>query len=364
MTADSPTPASNSAPAPAASAARDGATPDPAPGPAALADVPGGGRAAGPVSLAELERQAAERRDRPAYGKDALISCDRLVRIFTADGVEVQALQGLDLLVARGELMALVGASGSGKSTLLNILAGLDVPTAGAASVGGYDLLAMDAKARLRYRREVVGFIWQQTSRNLLPYLTAAQNVMLPMQLSGSGGLRHRRRRATRAADLLGMLGVAHCHDRHPGQMSGGEQQRAAIAVALANNPAVVLADEPTGELDSTTAEQVFGSFRTANEQLDTTVVVVTHDQSVADAVHRTVAIRDGRTASEVVRRTEIDEHGRESVVAREYATVDRAGRLQLPHDYTEALEIRRRVLLELQPDHITVRPDDHPPQD
>jgi ABC-type lipoprotein export system ATPase subunit len=318
------------------------------------------GRAAEPVSLAELERLAAERRDRPAYGKDALISCDRLVRIFTADGVEVQALQGLDLLVAQGELMALVGASGSGKSTLLNILAGLDVPTAGAASVGGYDLLAMDSGSRLRYRREVVGFIWQQTSRNLLPYLTAAQNVMLPMQLSG-GGPRQRRRRATRAADLLGMLGVAHCHDRRPAQMSGGEQQRAAIAVALANDPAVVLADEPTGELDSATAEQVLGSFRTANEQLGTTVVVVTHDQSVADAVHRTVAIRDGRTASEVVRRTEIDEHGRESVVAREYATVDRAGRLQLPHDYTEALAIRRRVLLELQPDHVTVRPDDHP---
>ncbi|MFI0719939.1 ABC transporter ATP-binding protein [Streptomyces sp. NPDC021224] len=328
------------------------------------APAPDGGAppAPAPASLAELERLAAERRDRPAYGRDALISCDRLVRIFTADGVEVQALQGLDLLVAKGELMALVGASGSGKSTLLNILAGLDVPTAGAAAVGGYDLLAMDAKSRLRYRREVVGFIWQQTSRNLLPYLTAAQNVMLPMQLSGGGsGLRGRRRRATRAADLLGLLGVSHCQDRHPAQMSGGEQQRAAIAVALANGPDVVLADEPTGELDSTTAEQVFASFRTANEQLGTTVVVVTHDQSVADAVHRTVAIRDGRTASEVVRRTEIDEHGRESVVAREYATVDRAGRLQLPHDYTEALAIRRRVLLELQPDHITVRPDDHP---
>ncbi|SHK96810.1 ABC-type lipoprotein export system, ATPase component [Actinacidiphila paucisporea] len=319
------------------------------------------GRAPAPVSLAELERQVAEHRDGPAYGQDSLISCDRLVRIFTADGVEVQALQGLDLLVGKGELMALVGASGSGKSTLLNILAGLDVPTAGAASVGGYDLLAMDAKSRLRYRREVVGFIWQQTSRNLLPYLTSAQNVVLPMQLSGRGGLRHKRQRAARAAELLGILGVSHCHDRRPAQMSGGEQQRAAIAVALANDPAVVLADEPTGELDSATAEQVFGAFRTANEQLGTTVVVVTHDQSVADAVHRTVAIRDGRTASEVVRRTEIDEHGRESVVAREYATVDRAGRLQLPRDYTEALEIRRRVLLELQQDHITVRPDDHP---
>jgi ABC-type lipoprotein export system ATPase subunit len=217
----------------------------------------------------------------------------------------------------------------------------------------------MDAKARLRYRREVVGFVWQQTARNLLPYLTAAQNVVLPMQLSGSGGgIRAKRQRAARADDLLGMLGVGYCRDRHPGQMSGGEQQRAAIAVALANNPAVILADEPTGELDSATGEQVFASFRTANEELGTTVVVVTHDNAVASAVRRTVAIRDGRTSSEVVRHTEVDEHGQESVVAREYATVDRAGRLQLPRDYTDALEIRSRVLLELEPDHIGVWPD------
>ncbi|MBD0736902.1 ABC transporter [Streptomyces sp. CBMA29] len=310
-------------------------------------------------SLADLERAVAERRERPAYGKDALISCDRLVRIFTADGVEVQALQGLDLLVGKGELMALVGASGSGKSTLLNILAGLDVPTAGAASVGGYDLLAMDAASRLRYRREVVGFVWQQTGRNLLPYLTAAQNVVLPMQLAGrTGGPRTKRQRVARATELLGMLGVGYCHDRRPGQMSGGEQQRAAIAVALANSPSVVLADEPTGELDSATAEQVFASFRTANEELGTTVVVVTHDHAVANAVRRTVAIRDGRTASEVVRHTEVDEHGQESVVAREYATVDRAGRLQLPRDYTDSLAIRSRVLLELEPDHISLWPD------
>jgi ABC-type lipoprotein export system ATPase subunit len=319
----------------------------------------GGGGAGGVRSLADLEREVAERRVRPAYGEDALISCDRLVRIFTADGVEVQALQGLDLLVGKGELMALVGASGSGKSTLLNILAGLDVPTAGAASVGGYDLLSMDAASRLRYRREVVGFVWQQTARNLLPYLTAAQNVVLPMQLAGRrGSFRAKRQRAARATELLDMLGVGYCHDRHPGQMSGGEQQRAAIAVALANNPSVVLADEPTGELDSATGEQVFASFRTANEELGTTVVVVTHDHAVANAVRRTVAIRDGRTASEVVRHTEVDEHGQESVVAREYATVDRAGRLQLPRDYTDALDIRSRVLLELETDHIGVWPD------
>ncbi|MFF3257481.1 ATP-binding cassette domain-containing protein, partial [Actinacidiphila glaucinigra] len=139
----------------------------------------------GNVTLADLERRVTESREQPAYGHDALIVCDRLVRIFTAQGVEVQALQGLDLLVRQGELMALVGASGSGKSTLLNILAGLDTPTAGAASVAGFDLLALDSGARLRYQREVVGFVWQQTSRNLLPYLTALQNVILPMRLAG-----------------------------------------------------------------------------------------------------------------------------------------------------------------------------------
>ncbi|MFD7547499.1 ABC transporter ATP-binding protein [Streptomyces sp. NPDC059578] len=312
------------------------------------------------TSLAELERRAADRRDRPAYGHDALISCDRLVRIFSTDGVEVQALQGLDLLVREGELMALVGASGSGKSTLMNILAGLDEPTAGAASVAGRDLLTMGSAERLAYRREVVGFVWQQTSRNLLPYLTAAQNVTLPMQLSGGPrGLRGRRARAERAVELLDLLEVADCRDRRPHQMSGGQQQRAAIAVALANDPSVLLADEPTGELDSHTAEQIFAAFRTANEQLGTTVVIVTHDQAVASEVRRTVAIRDGRTSTEVLRRTEVDAAtGEESLVAREYAMLDRAGRLQLPAEYTESLGMRDRVLLKHEEDHIGVWPD------
>ncbi|MEU7031690.1 ABC transporter ATP-binding protein [Streptomyces sp. NPDC046275] len=310
------------------------------------------------TTLEELERRAAARRDRPSYGHDALIACDRLVRIFTTDGVEVQALQGLDLLVTEGELMALVGASGSGKSTLMNILAGLDVPTAGAAKVAGCDLLAMDGKARLRYRREVVGFVWQQTARNLLPYLTASQNVALPMQLKGGrkgGG----RQKAKRAEELLAMLGMSEHADRRPHQLSGGQQQRVAIAVALANNPSVLLADEPTGELDSATGEQVFAAFRRANEELGTTIVIVTHDQAVASEVRRTVAIRDGRTSSEVLRRTEVDEAGRESLVAREYAMLDRAGRLQLPAEYTEALDMRHRVALELEQDHIGVWPDD-----
>ncbi|MER8042928.1 ABC transporter ATP-binding protein [Streptomyces sp. NPDC094032] len=306
------------------------------------------------TSLEELERRATAHRDRPSYGHDALIACDRLVRIFTTDGVEVQALQGLDLLVKEGELMALVGASGSGKSTLMNILAGLDVPTAGAAKVAGCDLLAMDGKARLRYRREVVGFVWQQTSRNLLPYLTAAQNISLPMQLAGRS-----KRKAERAEELLAMLGISEIRDRRPHQLSGGQQQRVAIAVALANDPSVLLADEPTGELDSATGEQVFAAFRRANEELGTTIVIVTHDQAVATEVRRTVAIRDGRTSSEVLRHTEIDAEGQESLVAREYAMLDRAGRLQLPAEYTEALGMEHRVALELEQDHIGVWPDD-----
>ncbi len=314
-------------------------------------------------TLADLTERVAARRDRPAYGHDALITCDRLVRVFTADGVEVQALQGLDLLVREGELMALVGASGSGKSTLMNILAGLDTPTAGAARVARRDLLTMSARDRLAYRREVVGFVWQQTSRNLLPYLTSAQNVALPMQLSGRRGGRSgsaRRARAERALELLELLEVADCRDRRPHEMSGGQQQRVAIAVALAGDPAVLLADEPTGELDSHTGEQIFAAFRTANERLGTTVVIVTHDQAVANEVSRTVAIRDGRTSTEVLRRSEVDAAtGDEKVVAREYAMLDRAGRLQLPAEYTSALGMRDRVALELEPDHIAVRPDD-----
>ncbi|AYL36130.1 MULTISPECIES: ABC transporter ATP-binding protein [Streptomyces] len=311
-------------------------------------------------TLAELAGRVTADRDRPAYGHDALITCDRLVRVFTADGVEVQALQGLDLLVREGELMALVGASGSGKSTLMNILAGLDTPTAGAARVAGRDLLTMTAKDRLAYRREVVGFVWQQTSRNLLPYLTSAQNVALPMRLAGGRSRSARRARAERVLELLELLEVADCRDRQPHQMSGGQQQRVAIAVALAGGPSVLLADEPTGELDSHTAEQIFAAFRTANERLGTTIVIVTHDQAVAGEVRRTVAIRDGRTSTEVLRRSEVDAAtGDETVVAREYAMLDRAGRLQLPAEYTRALDMRDRVALELEPDHIAVRPDD-----
>ncbi|HEY1619539.1 MAG TPA: ABC transporter ATP-binding protein, partial [Streptosporangiaceae bacterium] len=244
-----------------------------------MTQVSAGGPVRAASGVAELGAEVLAART--AYGEGALVACDRVVRIYSGDGIEVQALQGLDLLIEHGELTALVGASGSGKSTLMNILAGLDAPTAGIVRVAGQDLGALSAKERLDYRRRQVGFIWQQTSRNLLPYLTARQNVMTPMRFSRAA----RSQRRQRADELLGALGVAHCADRRPDQMSGGEQQRTAIATALANQPPLLLADEPTGELDSATARDVFTGLQTANAELGVTVLVVTHDPAVADQV-------------------------------------------------------------------------------
>ena len=287
-------------------------------------------------------------------GEDARIVCDGLIKIYKVAELEVVALQGLDLDVASGELIAIVGASGSGKSTLLNILGGLDVPSAGMARVGPYDLLAMDHQDRTRYRREMIGFVWQQTARNLLPYLTARANVELPMALAGI----RRRERHDRSSELLELVGLADRADHRPHELSGGEQQRVAIAVALANDPHVLLADEPTGELDTATSEQVFEVIRDANHRLGVTAIVLTHDPLVSEQVDRTVQIRDGRTSTETVRRREFTESGEHRIIAEEYAVLDRVGRLQLPREYVEELELQRRVRLELEPDHIGVWPD------
>lgn len=282
------------------------------------------------------------------------IVCDNLVKIYKVADLEVVALQGLDLTVDEAEFIAVVGASGSGKSTLLNILGGLDTPSAGAASVAGFDLLNLTAGQRTIYRRRMIGFVWQQTARNLLPYLTAVENVEMPMTLDG-GKARYRR---LRAMELLEQVGLADRHDHRPDQLSGGEQQRVAIATAIANSPGVVFADEPTGELDTATSAEIFEVLRTVNVESGVTIVVVTHDPLVAEHVNRTVAIRDGRTSSEVLRRTEIDAQGEHRTIAEEFAVLDRAGRLQLPHEYVDALEMEKRVRLTLDPDHINVWPD------
>jgi ABC-type lipoprotein export system ATPase subunit len=283
---------------------------------------------------------------------EPLMHCTGLVKIYKVANLEVVALQGLDLSIESGEFVALIGASGSGKSTLMNILGGLDVPSAGRAVVHGHVLGEMGARELTDYRRRVIGFVWQQTTRNLLPYLSARENVELPMVLDGTGGERH-----SRANDLLGMMRLADKADRRPQELSGGEQQRVAVAVALANRPEVLLADEPTGELDSATAQELFDVMRVANEELGVTILVVTHDPLVNEQVQRTVAIRDGRTSTETLRRRSVSDDGAHHLVAEEYAVLDRVGRLQLPRAAVEALGLERRVRVVLEEDHISIWP-------
>jgi ABC-type lipoprotein export system ATPase subunit len=279
--------------------------------------------------------------------------CDNLVKIYKVADLEVVALQGLDLLVNAGEMIAIVGASGSGKSTLLNILGGLDAPSAGRAVVAGHDLTQMGRRERTRYRRQTIGFVWQQTAKNLLPYLSAVENVEMPMILNGSTD-------RERALELLRTVGLESRADHRPDRLSGGEQQRVAIAVALANQPEVLLADEPTGELDTATSAEIFDLMRHVNASLGTTVIVVTHDPLVSEQVQRTVAIRDGRTSSETLRRGRVSEEGEHEIFAEEFAVLDRAGRLQLPRAHVEALGLEGRVRVHLEDDHIEIWPDVH----
>jgi ABC-type lipoprotein export system ATPase subunit len=291
----------------------------------------------------------------PAGPDGALVVCENLVKIYKVADLEVVALQGLDLRVDLGEVIAVVGASGSGKSTLQNILGGVDTPTAGKVTVAAHDLTALRPRERTVYRRRVVGFVWQQNSRNLLPYLDVAQNVELPMLLDGLAG----RTRRARTRELLELVGMSERAGERPEHLSGGEQQRVALAVALANEPQLLLADEPTGELDTASASELFAALRLVNEQLGITVIVLTHDPLVSTQVSRTVRIRDGRTSAETLRRRTTDGH---EVVAEEFAVLDRVGRLQLPHEYVTALELERRVRLALEEDHIGVWPDRPPP--
>lgn len=277
---------------------------------------------------------------------DIMISCDNLVKIYKTDEIEVVALQGLDLEVKRGELMAIVGNSGSGKSTLLNMLGGLDKPSAGSLMIDGKNLLRFSDKDYVDYKLKTVGFVWQNNARNLIPYLTAVQNVELPMLLSKS---KDRRKRALK---LLEMVGLSHRVNSRLDQMSGGEQQRVAIAIALANNPKLLLADEPTGAVDTKTSAMILDIFKKLNRELGVTIVIVTHDIKLAKNIDRVVAIRDGRTSSEIVRKRSyvemMNEQGEgvlveseEEAISEELIVLDRSGRLQLPREYMDKLEIK-----------------------
>jgi ABC-type lipoprotein export system ATPase subunit len=285
------------------------------------------------------------------------ILCEDLFKIYKIADLEVVALRGLDLRIHHGELMGIVGASGSGKSTLLNILAGLDTPSAGRAYVGGRNLLAMAPEELVEYRRKQVGFVWQQTGRNLIPYLTARENVEVPMMLDGVS----RSKARARSTELLEAVGLPHRLNHRPEQLSGGEQQRVSIAVALANQPPLLLADEPTGELDSIGADAVFATLAQLNERTGVTVIIVTHDHAISGRVNRVVTMRDGRTSTETFRRLELHA-GRTDVVHDDYAVVDSAGRLQIPRDMLDRLAISERARVEFVGDRVEVRAE--PPRD
>lgn len=280
--------------------------------------------------------------------KDYYIICEDLFKIYKVADLEVVALRGLDLRIRRGEFMAIVGASGSGKSTLLNILGGLDTPSAGKVIVGRRDLLNMKTTDLVEYRRQDVGFVWQQVGRNLIPYLTALQNVEMPLILLGWPQKKRRRQ----AEDMLAAVGLADRMQHRPDRLSGGEQQRVAVAVALAHNPPLLLADEPTGELDSQTAEATFDMFNSINEKLGITIVIVTHDIHVLRKVRRVVTIRDGRASLEAFL---VPSQAGEQF--EEYVIVDKAGRLQLPQEHMDKLEMKDRVKMLSGEDHIMIWP-------
>ncbi len=288
-------------------------------------------------------------------GNDAFIICDSLVKIFKVADTEVLALQGLDLTVRRGELVGVVGSSGSGKTTLMNVLGGLTRPSAGQVRVDEYDLLKMSGRELNHYRQVQVGFVWQQSSRNLIPYRSALDNIRLHMTLAGRAGLAANQR----AHMLLDLVGLGDRHNHKPVEMSGGEQQRVSIAVALANEPSLLLADEPTGEIDSATADQVYELFRRLNRELGLTIIIVSHDPLLAQHVNRVVAIRDGKLASETVRRQtkQADLEQMATDHFEELTVLDSAGRLQIPQVFREQLAIQSRVYLEVADGGLVIRP-------
>ena len=310
--------------------------------------------------------------------KNLIIECVNLVKIYKTRDLEVLALQGLDLDVEYGELMAIIGNSGSGKSTFLNMLGGLDRPSAGKLFVDGKNLFELTEKELVAYKRSTVGFVWQNNARNLLPYLTALQNVELPMmleppELRNAPGVQGANLvldadTHTRAKQLLELVGMSHKLNSRIDRLSGGEQQRVAIALSLANRPRLLLADEPTGNLDVRTAGHILEVMRQVNRELGTTVIIVTHDRNVSKMVHRVVAIRDGKTSTEfIVKRDYVDKLAdisgfgsfQEETTQNEYAVLDRAGRVQIPADLLAKLDLNgaKRVRMSYEDGKIIIAP-------
>ncbi|WP_372663187.1 ATP-binding cassette domain-containing protein [Cohnella sp.] len=284
-----------------------------------------------------------------------MIQCEGLVKIYKADDLEVVALQGLNLNVKQGEMMAIIGNSGSGKSTLLNILGGLDRPSAGQVQVGPWNLLKVEDEDLVKYKRDTVGFIWQNNARNLLPFLSALENVEMPMMFAGKLDRAY-------AMQLLEWVGLKDRMHNKLQQLSGGEQQRVAIAISLANRPQLLLADEPTGSVDTRTSDVIMDIFRRFNRELGLTIVIVTHDLSLAGKVDRVVAIRDGLTSTEFIKRNpnldlslSLSDGNSLDEVHEAYIVVDRVGRLQIPKEYLQALSIGDKASMEFDGDKIVI---------
>lgn len=282
--------------------------------------------------------------------EEPMILADNLVKIYKTAELEVLALQGLDLQVERGELLAIIGNSGSGKSTFLNMLGGLDTPSAGKLFVDGKNLFTMTEKQLVEYKRDTVGFVWQNNARNLLPYLSALENVMTPMQFGAE------KNKKEQALKLLDMVGMSHKKASRLNQLSGGEQQRIAIAIALANQPKLLLADEPTGSVDRKTADYILDVFRHLNRDEGQTIVIVTHDVALSKQVQRVVAIRDGKFSSERILKEQYSLEGATAInwqdeeTQEEYAIIDRAGRIQIPKDMlTEAGIVDNKLRMEVK---------------
>ena len=283
-----------------------------------------------------------------------IIVCENLVKIYKTKDSEVLALQGLELNVATGELMAIIGNSGSGKSTFLNMIGGLDRPSAGRLIVDGKNLFKLSEKELVEYKRSTVGFVWQNNARNLVPYLTAFQNIQLPMIFN------EERKKKERAAELLEMVGMSHKKNNKLSQLSGGEQQRIAIAIALANNPKILLADEPTGSVDAKTSNYILDVFRELNKNLGLTIVIVTHDRMLSKKVNRVVAIRDGKTSSEMIMKQSyadrLDAIGMFDEPHEEYAVLDKAGRVQIPRELLESIGVKgNKVSMEIVDGRIVI---------
>ncbi len=293
-----------------------------------------------------------------------VVYCENLIKLYKVGDIEVMALQGLDLSVKDGEMVAIIGNSGSGKSTLMNIIGGLDRPTAGRIYVNGINLLKLDDNQMLQYMRETVGFVWQNTARNMIPYLNALDNVKLVMQMAG-------RLDSNRANELLEIVGLEHRKKSKMHELSGGEQQRVAIAIGLANKPRILLADEPTGAVDTRTTAQIMSVFHKLNTEMGVTIIIVTHDRQLSHMVPRVVTISDGRIGTEFIRREEIDVNSDEMMNATaghdsgshiEYGFIDGRRRLFIPEYYLSKVGLHEKckVGIDVKDDRLELfKPED-----